>query len=82
MKTFIAIAVTFLLTYVGSEEIEKSPFVVGGVDTSILDHPYMAKVHVNWQGNGIVPFCGGSIINRRSILTGLNYKIFLKYNSP
>jgi hypothetical protein len=47
-----------------------APTVVGGVDTSILDHPYMAGIHINWFSEGFIPFCGGAVIGRRSILTG------------
>lgn len=71
MKTLIVVLAALFLTSTSCEEIEKSPFVVGGVDTSILDHPYMAGIHVDWQGAGFVPFCGASIITRRSVLTGL-----------
>lgn len=51
-------------------EVQIAPTVVGGVDTSILDHPYMAGIHINWFGEGFIPFCGGAVISRRSILTG------------
>jgi secreted trypsin-like serine protease len=69
MKSLIIIFLTsFLLAFAACDE-EISSNIVGGVDTSILDHPYMAKVHVRVRDIGWWPFCGATIINRRSILT-------------
>jgi hypothetical protein len=64
MKLFaIASFVAFCVINASAEEII-SPFVVNGVDASIEDHPYMAKVwNLNW------PACGGSILTQRSVLT-------------
>ena len=67
---FIAITSIFVLQTIKCD-VEILPNIVGGVDTSILDHPYMASVQINWFEQGFIPFCGGAIISRRSILTGL-----------
>lgn len=58
-------------------DVDISPNVVNGVDTSILDHPYMASVQINWFDEGFIPFCGGAIISRRSVLTGFQLRTFL-----
>jgi hypothetical protein len=68
MKLILLISL-FFIAFAQCEEEVKSPFVVGGVDAHILDHPYMAGIHVNWRGQGYIPFCGSTIINRRSLLT-------------
>lgn len=43
--------------------------MVGGVDAHILDYPYMAGIHVDFRDQGFLPFCGSTIISRRSVLT-------------
>lgn len=67
MKSFFVIY-ALCVVLVGCEEA-KSPLVVGGVDAHILDYPYMAGIHVNFRDQGFLPFCGSTIINRRSVLT-------------
>lgn len=68
MKTYITVFLACLIA-LATCDVEIDSNVVNGVDTSILDHPYMAGIHVNWMGRGFMPFCGASIINRRSVLT-------------
>lgn len=68
MMKFVAIFVTCFLAFASCDE-GISTHVVGGVDAHILDHPYMAKVHVFWRNEVWWPFCGSAIINRRSLLT-------------
>jgi secreted trypsin-like serine protease len=64
--SFVIIA-SFLLAFAACDE-EISSNIVGGVDTSILEHPYMAKIHILFREQ-LTPMCGSTIINRRSILT-------------
>lgn len=75
MKFTILILSCFLAVANSQEDI--STHVVGGVDAHILDHPYMAGIHV-WFRNDWAPFCGSTIINPRSVLTVRFLKI--KFN--
>lgn len=52
----------------------KTPFIVGGQDANIVDHPYMAAVF-----NFGVASCGGCIITTRNVLTAAHCIIV---NSP
>ena len=70
LKLFSLFALTIFVAFAACEEEDLSQFVINGVDTSILDHPYMAGIHVHWRGERWWPFCGASIINRFSVLTG------------
>jgi secreted trypsin-like serine protease len=67
MKSIVIFIVSCFVAFASSQE-DISQHVVGGVDASILDHPYMAGIHV-WFRNEWAPFCGSTIINRRSVLT-------------
>jgi len=75
MMKFIRSLVVISLVALARCDENISNLVVNGMDAHILDHPYMAGIHV-WFQNSWAPFCGSTIINRRSVLTvGLFQKI-------
>ena len=50
-------------------KVELVPRIVGGTETIPNKYPWQVSV-VNWYEKSFGPFCGGSIISKRHIMTG------------
>lgn len=61
MRSFILFLSIFLAVEANKNH---SNFILGGIDASIEDFPYMAEIHTI-----ILPTCGGSILTTRNVLT-------------
>jgi len=74
MKAIVGLILSCSVVSVASqaaEEISVTPYIVGGVSANVANYPYMASLMFEYktQPGVVYPFCGGSVLDERHILT-------------